>query len=92
MKGKKMRLDDFSDSQMEFEAFLGETDMKIEDILNINKGDVIDLNRPAGDACDIYISNRAIGKGEIMVFEKNLAVRVSKIIDSGDIFDYETKG
>jgi len=61
---------------------LGRTTMKIEDILQMVSGSVIELNTPADEAVEIKINGKLFAKGEIVVVEDNFGVRVSEIVDS----------
>ncbi|MDY5557470.1 FliM/FliN family flagellar motor switch protein, partial [Helicobacter sp.] len=54
-------------------------------------GSIIDLQKPAGESVEIFINGRIIGKGEVMVYEKNLAIRVNEILDSNAIIYYLTR-
>ncbi len=70
------------DMNVEFIADLGETMLSVHEILQLNKGSIIDLNKPAGESVEAYVNGRILGKGEVMVYEKNLAIRVNEILDS----------
>ena len=79
------------DTEVEFESDLGRIEMSLRDILNLQKGSVIDLNKPAGESVEVYINGRIIGKGEVMVYEKNLAIRMNEILDANSLVYYLTK-
>lgn len=72
-------------------ADLGQTNSTLRDILNLEKGSVIDLEKPAGESVEVYINGRIIGKGEVMVFEKNLAIRINEILDSSAVLYFFSK-
>ena len=74
-----------------FKSELGSTKVPLLDILRFEKGSIIDLQKPAGESVEIYINGRIIGKGEVMVYEKNLAIRVNEILDSNAIVYYLTR-
>ncbi len=82
------KLDDIT---VDFTAELGSIAIKIEDILNFTKGSVIDLYKPAGESVELFINSKIIGKGEVMVYEKNLAVRINEILDSKSVIQYFSK-
>lgn len=73
------------DMQVTFTAELGSEFLSIKEILKFEKGSIIDLNKPAGESVECYINGRVFGKGEVMVYEKTLAVRINEILDSNDI-------
>jgi len=79
------------DMEVVFEADLGRVDMSLRKILKLEKGSVIDLQKAAGESVDVYINGRILGKGEVMVYEKNLAIRLNEVLDSNTIIYYLSK-
>jgi len=79
------------DMEIEFVADLGETELSVSEILKLEKGSVIDLNKPAGESVESYVNGRIIGKGEVMVYEKNLAIRINEVLDSSAVLYYLSK-
>lgn len=79
------------DMQVEFSSYLGTVELNLAEILKLQKGSIIDLRKPAGESVEIFINQRIIGKGEIMVYEKNLAIRVNEILDSKTVIEYFSK-
>jgi len=79
------------DMEIMFEADLGRVDMALKEILKLEKGSVIDLQKAAGESVDVYINSRIVGKGEVMVYEKNLAIRLNEVLDSNAILYYLSK-
>jgi flagellar motor switch protein FliN/FliY len=79
------------DMPVEFVANLGLVDECLGEVLKLQKGSIIDLRKPAGESVEIYINKRIVGKGEIMVYEKNLAIRVNEILDSKTVIEYFAK-
>jgi len=79
------------DMEVEFVADLGETTLSVAEILKLEKGSVIDLNKPAGESVESYVNGRIIGKGEVMVYEKNLAIRINEVLDSSAVLYYLSK-
>ncbi len=80
--------DDILDIGVEFIAELGTNAMRVQEILKLEKGSVIDLEKPAGESVELYINGRIFGKGEVMVYEKNLAIRINEILDSKSVIQY----
>lgn len=87
-KSQYEKLDDIS---VVFTAELGSTTLPIDEILKLSKGSVIDLQKPAGESVELFINGKIIGKGEVMVYEKNLAVRINEILDSKSVIQYFSK-
>ncbi|MDH4944031.1 flagellar motor switch protein FliN [Sulfurimonas sp. C5] len=79
------------DMEVEFIAELGETDITLRDILKLEKGSIIDLKKPAGESVEAYVNGRILGKGEVMVYEKNLAIRINEVLDSSAVLYYLSK-
>lgn len=79
------------DMEVEFVADLGETEISVKDILKLEKGSIIDLKKPAGESVESYVNGRILGKGEVMVYEKNLAIRINEILDSSAVLYHLSK-
>ena len=83
--------DELMDISVDFIAELGTTTVSINELLKFEAGSVIDLEKPAGESVELYINNRIFGKGEVMVYEKNLAIRINGILDSKSVIQYFKK-
>lgn len=79
------------DMDVIFDAQLASIKLTLRDILRLEKGSVIDLLKPAGEGIEAFVNGRVIGKGEVMVYEKNLAIRINEILDSDAIVYYITR-
>jgi len=79
------------DTEVLFESDLGRVEMSIREILNLQRGSIIDLKKPAGESAEVYVNGRIIGKGEVMVYEKNLAIRLNEVLDANSLIYYLTK-
>lgn len=79
------------DMEIEFVSDLGETEITIDDILKLRKGSIIDLKKPAGESVEAYVNGRILGKGEVMVYEKNLAIRINEVLDSSAVLYHLSK-
>ncbi len=79
------------DMEVEFVSDLGQTELSLEEILKLKKGSVIDLKKPAGESVESYVNGRILGKGEVMVYEKNLAIRINEILDSSAVLYHLSK-
>ena len=79
------------DMEALFNAELGSTKIPLGEILRFEKGSIIDLGKPAGESVEIFINGRVIGKGEVMVYVRNLAIRINEILDSNAIVYYLTR-
>ncbi len=80
--------EDLVDINVDFIAELGTTALSIRELLKLSKGSVIDLGKPAGESVELFVNNKIFGKGEVMVYEKNLAIRINEILDSRTVIQY----
>ena len=64
-------------------AVLGKSTMQVSDLLKLGRGAVIELDRKVGEAIDIYVNNRLVARGEVVVMEEQLGVTMTEIIKSG---------
>lgn len=83
--------DDILDITIDFVSELGTTYVSIAELLDFEIGSVIDLQKPAGESVELYVNNRIFGKGEVMVYEKNLAIRINEILSSQSVIQYFKK-
>jgi len=60
---------------------VGSTEIKIRDLLRLNEGAVIELDRLAGDPLDILVNGTMIAKGEIVMVGERFGVRFTEIVD-----------
>ena len=70
-----------SDVNLHVQIELGRTRMVVEDVLRLGPGSVIELDKAAGDPVDIFVNERHVARGEVLVVNENFCVRVSEIID-----------
>ncbi|CCO09174.1 FliM/FliN family flagellar motor switch protein [Desulforamulus hydrothermalis] len=76
----KTGLAHIEDVKVTISAELGEKTMKFREVLNLDVGSVIDLEKSAGDAINVYINEEKTALGEIIVVNDNFAVRINKIL------------
>lgn len=60
---------------------VGRTEIKIRDLLRLNEGSVVELDRLAGDPLDILVNGTMIAKGEIVMVGERFGVRFVEIVD-----------
>ena len=61
-------------------AILGSSRMKVSDLLKMSAGTVVELDRKVGEAIDIYVNNRLVARGEVVLVEDKLGVTMTEII------------
>ncbi|PIF04159.1 MAG: flagellar motor switch protein FliN [Arcobacter sp.] len=64
------------DTEAVVDVILGHTDITVKDFLDFAEGDIIALNKVAGGGGDIFVNERVIGIGDIIVIDEKLAIRV----------------
>jgi len=64
-------------------AVLGKSGMEVSQLLKLGKGTVVELDRKVGEAIDIYVNNRLVARGEVVLVEDRLGVTMTEIIKSG---------
>lgn len=70
--------------EMALTVELGRTRMTVRDVLSIEPGAVIELDRSAGAPADVLLNGRLIAHGEIVVVDQDYAVRITRILDVTD--------
>lgn len=61
-------------------AVLGRANMEVSKLLKVNKGTVIELDRKVGEAIDIYVNDRLVARGEVVLVDERLGVTMTEII------------
>jgi len=65
-------------------AVLGKTQLDVASLLQLQAGSVLELDRKVGEAIDIYVNNRLVARGEVVVVDERLGVTMTEIIKDGD--------
>ena len=68
------------DVPVQVSAVLGRARMEIGNLLKLGPGTVIELDRRVGEAIDIYVNNRLVARGEVVLVEEKLGVTMTEII------------
>ncbi|MBS3820923.1 MAG: flagellar motor switch protein FliN [Phycisphaerae bacterium] len=68
------------DVELHVKIELGRTNMFVEDVLRLAEGSVVELDKLAGDPVDIYVNERLVARGEVLVLNDNFCVRISEIV------------
>jgi flagellar motor switch protein FliN len=76
----ELNLDNLLDIPVEISVEIGRTKMAIGELLSLSKGSIIELNKIAGESVDIYVNGKLLGKGEIVVVNERLGVRIMDIV------------
>lgn len=69
---------------VQLSAVLGKTTMPVSQLLRLGRGAVVELDRKLGEPIDIYVNNRLVARGEVIVVDDRLGVTMTEII-KGDL-------
>ncbi len=72
------------DVPVNISAVLGKSYMSVSQLLKLGQGSVLELDRKVGEAIDIYVNNRLVARGEVVVVDDRLGVTMTEIIKSED--------
>jgi flagellar motor switch protein FliN len=68
------------DVPVQVSAVLGRSKMDIGELLKLGPGTVLELDRRVGEAIDIYVNNRLVARGEVVLVEDKLGVTMTEIV------------
>jgi flagellar motor switch protein FliN/FliY len=69
-----------SDVDLQVKIELGRTVMLVEDVLRLNNGSIVELDKLAGDPVDVYVNDRRVARGEVLVLNDAFCVRISEVL------------
>lgn len=75
-------MDLLGDVNLQVKIELGRTRMLVEDVLRLNAGSVVELDKLAGDPVDIFVNDRPVARGEVLVLNDNFCVRINEILSA----------
>ena len=61
-------------------AVLGKTNLEVSSLLKLGRGAIVELDRKVGEAIDVYVNNRLVARGEVVVVEDRLGVTMTEIV------------
>ena len=70
------------DIPVQLQAVLGKASMQVSQLLKLGRGAVVELDRKVGEAIDIYVNDRLVARGEVVVVEERLGITMTEIIKS----------
>lgn len=68
------------DIPVQVAAVLGKATMQVSQLLKLGRGAVVELDRKVGEAVDIYVNNRLVARGEVVVVDDRLGVTMTEIV------------
>src|SRR6185437_16479968 len=73
-------IDLLRDVDLNVKIELGRARMLVEDVLRLSEGSVVELDKLAGDPVDVFVNDRLVARGEVLVLNDNFCVRVNEIL------------
>lgn len=75
----------FIDVPLHVTVELGHAKGTFRDLLELEEGTIIELNKQAGESVDLIVNKHTLAKGEVVVIDENFGVRITEISDTTDI-------
>lgn len=72
------------DIPLQIRAELGQAKMLVNDLLQLGQGSIVELNKKVGDQLDIYISDKLVAKGEVVVVDEKFGIRLTDIVSPSE--------
>ena len=79
---KDMKMDILLDLHLPVSIELGRTNMLIRDILELQRGSVVEFEKLASEPVDILINGKKMAEGEVVVIEKHFGIRITNLVDA----------
>jgi flagellar motor switch protein FliN/FliY len=73
-------IDLLRDVDLNVKIELGRSRMLVEDVLKLTEGAVVELDKLAGDPVDVFVNDRLVARGEVLVLNDNFCVRINEIV------------
>lgn len=76
----ELTLEALYDVPVQVSVVLGSTTMPLSSILKLGKGAVIELERSVGEPIDVYVNNKKVAKGEIVIVDEKIGVTLTEVV------------
>ena len=77
---ENLSLETVYDIPVQITVILGRTSMQVSQLLKLGRGAVIELDKKVGEPIDIFVNNRLVARGEVVVVEDRIGVTMTEII------------
>lgn len=77
---ENLSLENVYDIPVQVTVVLGKTSMQVNQLLKLGRGAVIELDKKVGEAIDIFVNNRLVARGEVVVVEDRIGVTMTEIM------------
>jgi len=79
---ESVSLETVYDIPVQVSVVLGKTNMQVSQLLKLGRGAVIELDRKVGEPIDVFVNNRLVARGEVVVVEDRIGVTMTEIMKS----------
>ena len=76
----EMGLDFLSDVDVQVRVELGSSKLNVKDVLKLGSGSVVALDSLVGDAVNVFVNDRLVARGEVLVVHDNFAIRITEVV------------
>ena len=80
----KCDMDLILDIPLDVTVELGNVKMPVNELLQLGQGSIIELSKQVGEPLDIYVNNKLVAKGEVVILDEKFGIRVSDIINPSE--------
>lgn len=81
-EGALFRQEVFGNIPVEVTVEMGKTKISLQDIMELNKGSIIELAKRSGEPLDVLVGGKVIAKGEVVAIDDHYGLRVTKVVDA----------
>lgn len=78
----ELTLEALYDVPVQISVVLGKTSMQLNQLLKLGRGAVIELERSVGEPIDVYVNNKMVAKGEIVIVDNKIGVTLTEVLAS----------
>ena len=78
------KIDMLLEVELDVTIELGRKRMPIQEVLQLGKGSIIELSKLAGEPVDIFVNQKKLAQGEVVVVDENFAIRITNLIENAD--------
>ena len=79
---ENLSLETVYDIPVQITVVLGRTNMQVNQLLKLGRGAVIELDKKVGEPIDMFVNNRLVARGEVVVVEERIGITMTEIIKS----------
>ena len=83
-KNEEYDMDLILDLPLDVSVELGKVKIPVNELLQLGRGSILELTKPVGEPLDIYVNNKLIAKGEVVILDDKFGIRVADIINPVD--------